>query len=357
MNRVLTMEDLKMLKNLNGSMEIAEQGIFMAGGRMIQKNDKFDHDCIATSGQTIRGDHAYVFYQIPVKHKKYPLIFLHGHNQSGMSTWGMTPDRRDGFQNIFLKQDFSVYLLDQPRRGEAGRSTESYSIIPEPDEQRMFNTYRLGVWPDYYENTQYDRREEILDQFFRRNTPNTAAFDLEIVSAGVAAAINKVGSSVLITHSQGGGVGWSSVMKTDCVKGIISYEPGSNFVFPMGEAPNPITGYNGIDVLCPQEVPKEDFLKLTKMPVVIYYGDNIPKDPCADPGMDHWRMRVIMANHFAKAVNSYGGDAQVVCLPDKGIFGNGHFPFQEKNNIEVANVMMQFLEEKNLAGEAILMRR
>lgn len=340
-----------MFNNLDQPMVIAEQGMFMSGGRIAQADGEYDNSHSSRDGQTIRGDHAYVFYQIPVKRKKLPLVFLHGHGQCGMSTWGMTPDGRDGFQNIFLKQNFPVYLLDQPRRGEAGRSTEPYLIAAEPDEQRMFNTYRLGVWPNFYENIQFDHAKDVLDQFFRRNTPNTAEFDMEIVSDGVASALNKIGPNVLVTHSQGGGVGWSSAMKVSCVRGIIAYEPGSNFVFPKGEAPDPIVGRNGEDILYPAEVPKEQFLKLTKMPIVIYYGDNIPMAPCEDPGKDHWRMRVIMARRFAEAINRYGGKAQVTCLPDKGIYGNAHFPFSEKNNIEVADQMMQFLEANNLSIE------
>lgn len=344
-----------MLKNLNQPIMLAEQGMFMAGGRMVQADGTFDVKCDSKDGQTIRGDHAYVFYQIPVKRKRFPLVFLHGHGQCGMSTWGMTSDGRDGFQNIFLKQNFPVYLLDQPRRGEAGRSTEPYMLTAEPDEQRMFNTYRLGVWPDFYENVQFDRSEHTLDQFFRRNTPNTAEFNMKVVSDGVAAALTEIGPSILVTHSQGGGIGWESAMKADCVRGIVAYEPGSNFVFPESEAPDPIVGLNGTDILYPLEVSKEQFLKLTKIPIMIYYGDNIPKEPSKDPGKDHWRMRVIMAKKFVEKINYYGGDAQVVCLPDKEIFGNAHFPFAEKNNIDVANQMMQFLVEKDLAIDSDLM--
>ena len=75
----------------------------MAGGRIITsagnlntaKNPK------DLSGNTLHGDHAYVFYQIPANSKKFLLVFLHGYGQSDKSL--ETPrDGRDGFQNIFL---------------------------------------------------------------------------------------------------------------------------------------------------------------------------------------------------------------------------------------------------------------
>lgn len=88
------------------------QGSFAVGGKILR-------DC---DGRTFHGDHAYVFYQIPEKARKYPLVFAHGVGQFS-KTWETTPDGRDGFQNIFLRRNFSVYLVDQPRRGNAGRST------------------------------------------------------------------------------------------------------------------------------------------------------------------------------------------------------------------------------------------
>ena len=55
-----------------------------------------------------------------------PIIFQHGVAQS-KRTWETTVDGRDGFQNIFLRKNYSVYLVDQPRIGEAGLSTEAAS--------------------------------------------------------------------------------------------------------------------------------------------------------------------------------------------------------------------------------------
>jgi hypothetical protein len=37
-----------------------------------------------------------------------------------------------GYQNIFLRRGFGVYLIDQPRRGNAGRGTQPMSLTPMP---------------------------------------------------------------------------------------------------------------------------------------------------------------------------------------------------------------------------------
>lgn len=48
------------------------------------------------------------------------------------------------------------------------------------------------------------------------------------------------------------------------------------------------------------------------------------------------------------AVNRHGGDCTVVHLPDIGITGNTHFPFSDLNNVQIANLMENWLHEKGL---------
>ena len=62
-----------------------------------------------------------------------------------MRTWQTTPDGREGFQNVFLRRGFGVYLVDQPRRGDAGRATVASTIEAKPDEQYWFGQFRIGV--------------------------------------------------------------------------------------------------------------------------------------------------------------------------------------------------------------------
>ena len=104
---------------------IDEQGSFAIGGSTVKHSGTFStKNFLAPEGQKAYGDHAYVFYQIPTKAKKLPLIFQHGGAQS-KRTWESTPDGREGFQNLFLRKGYGVYLVDQPRIGEAGLSTQA----------------------------------------------------------------------------------------------------------------------------------------------------------------------------------------------------------------------------------------
>ena len=326
---------------------IEDQGSFLAGGTVVTAPGKYDGTKpMNLDGETLHGDHAYVFYQKPVKAHKYGLVFLHGAGQSA-KTWETTPDGRDGFQNIFLERGYSTYLVDQPRRGKAGRSTVAEKISAVPDDQLWYNTFRIGQWPDYYENAQVPRDKESLDQFFRQMTPNTGAYNDEVIAAAMADVFEKSGDGVLVTHSQGGGPGWYTAIKTDKVRGIVAMEPGA-FLFPEGEVPE-VEATSSPFPAKGVAVPVKDFLKLTKIPIVVYYGDNIPSEPTDNWGQDNWRVRLNLARKWAAAINRYGGDAKIVHLPKVGIYGNTHFLFADLNNVQIADLIEKWMKVKGLA--------
>lgn len=316
-------------------MVIQEQGSFMAGGSVITSPE----------GNTFHGDHAYIFYQIPPDARKYPLVFLHGTGQFS-KTWESTPDGREGFQNIFLRRKFSTYVMDQPRRGDAGRSTQPVTINPVADEQLWFNRFRVGEWPDFYEGVQFPRDKESLNQYFRQMTPNTGPNDFEVVSNAVAATFDKVGEAILVVHSQGGSNGWLSVRKSKNIKAVVAYEPGGYYTFPEGEEPERRLTPSG----SPESisVSLDEFMRFTKIPIIIYYGDYLTEEPTGNPERDEWSFRLKLARQWSEVVNKRGGDVTVIYLPDIGVNGNTHFPFSDLNNIEIADLLSTWLKEKKL---------
>jgi len=343
---VLSSPSLQAQKNSKRSpLMIEEQGSFAVGGTVISTPGKYDPFKRTPEGQTLHGDHAYVFYQIPAKARKYPLVMWHGIGQFS-KTWETTPDGREGYQHIFLRRRFGVYLIDQPRRGNAGRSTITATVEATPDEQNWFGIFRVGIWPDYFPGVQFSKDPETLNQYFRSMTPSIGAIDINVNTDAVSALFDKIGSAILVTHSHSGGMGWLTAIKNQNVKAIVSYEPGSGFVFPEGEVPAPIPSSAG--ALEATGIYMKDFMLLTKIPIVIYYGDFIPASPSDNPGADGWRARLEMARLWAEVVNKHGGDVTVVHLLDVGLKGNTHFPFSDLNNVEVADVMSKWLKEKQL---------
>ena len=100
--------------------------------------------------------------------------------------------------------------------------------------------------------------------------------------------------------------------------------------------------------LSPEAVPPADFRKLTRIPIVIYYGDNIPTEPTQRRGEDNWRVRLAMARRWVDGINKHGGDARLVHLPDVGIRGNTHFLMSDLNNVQIADLVSRFLAENKL---------
>lgn len=328
-----------------GALVIARQGMFSSGGTVTEPVEgEFDETTnwldLTRAGNTAHVDHANVLYQIPANGNGNPIVYLHGYGQSRMG-WMTTPDGREGWSDIFLKNGHSAFLVDQPRRGEAGStaamtadnidtwSEDSKEYMP--GDQAWYTHFRIGrVAPERYEGSQFPEGEEAQNQFFRQMTPNTGSYDEAVDAAALGEVMNDVyemtgDKAIYITHSQGGRVGWSTPMEH--VSAIVAIEPGGT-----------------------PEIGSETYQKLldAKIPIVIYFGDYIDNGPQDIQSTGFWKEVKDAAFEFAEAYNADGGDCTVVDLPKEGITGNSHFMFQEMNNQEIAEHIESWLAERGL---------
>jgi hypothetical protein len=147
-----------------------------------------------------------------------------------------------------------------------------------------------------------------------------------------------MGPVVALTNSAGGWRAMLSALKATStnMKGIVAYEtPG--FVFPEGEGPAP----NPKGPFGPHSVPLPEFRKLTKFPMQMVFGDYAATRPI-------WANSLAMARTFCEIVNKYGGDCEVLQLPEAGLRGNSHIPFADMNNEAVARELEKWLRRKGL---------
>ena len=323
-------------------LSIAEQGIFSAGGTVITSDGTFDvsNYYMSREGSTSHVDHANVLYQIPTEDTELPMVFLHGYGQSRMG-WMTTPDGREGWSDMFLRKGHSVWLIDQPRRGEAGQTSVAGSISTEPSDQTWYTQFRIGTFLNgeftYNEGSQFPAGEETLNQFFRQMTPDTAMdsangdqnIDNTVVAQAVAATIDEVYArtgkdSILVTHSQGGMPGWETARYTDHIAAIVAIEPG----------------------MAPQ-VDSEDYQALVEkqIPIAFYYGDYIGDSFTDVPAAGMWGMMASSADTFTEAYTAAGCTSTVIHLPDEGITGNDHFMFQDLNNDVIADHIENWIQE------------
>lgn len=315
------------------------------------------------NGETFHGDHGYAQFFIPEKAHDYPLIMWHGIGQSGRS-YETTPDGREGFMAIMPRRNWATYIIDQPRRGRAGRTMETEIVNAVPTTSRessVWNAFRLGIWdapkaPIFYKVLQFPKESKrAVEQLFRSQTPDTGAEPRNneyytFMGKTMESLIEKTGPAILITHSASGKYGWfSGIANSDTIKAIIAFEPGQ-IVLPHDEqVTNPPAGVEAAGKnMLPLRVSEEDFMKLTKMPIFIIYGDNIATEPSHIFNENIWRISHIRSKQLAEALNKRGGDVRVIHLPEIGIKGNTHAAFADLNNLEIADLVEKLLHEKNL---------
>lgn len=168
------------------------------------------------------------------------------------------------------------------------------------------------------------------------------------------ALLAQTGPAILVTHSNSGQYGWATAIEAPegALKAIIAFEPGQ-VCLPDGYAlPNVAHGDEASwKAELPFRVPESAFTKLTKLPILIIYGDNIAAEPSEIFNVNVWRLSYTWAKIFVEEINKRGGDARLLHLPETGIKGNTHAPFADLNNLEIADVVEKYLHEKGLDGK------
>ena len=321
---------------------IAEQGVFSAGGTVVTSPGTFvpeDQWEATGKGQTAHVDHANVLYQRPAKETGRPMVFLHGYGQS-RTGWITTPDGREGWAEDFLRKGHSVYLVDEPHRGEAGATSTPGIISGKTLDQRWYTQFRIGRWENgrsvANEGSKFPNDDQSVDQFFRQMTPDTgmtsdmgADFQHETVATAVAASVDAAFAQtqkdvVLVTHSQGGRAGWKVPAHTQHVAAIVAVEPGG--------AP---------------EVGSDDYQSLVaqKIPVLFLFGDYIDN---GDPNLQAtaaWQRMRQSCYDFAQGYTEDGLTAEVIDLPKVGFTGNDHFIFEDTNSAEIAEFVEDWIKK------------
>lgn len=354
-------------------LSIARQGYLFAGGKYSTVNDR----------QVMSG-HLYAEFQIPSKQTHpWPIVMIHGGSQSGTNFTG-TPDGREGWAQFFLRRGYAVYVVDQPGRGRAAYQADLYGptapLNPEITQRQFVAPGRYNRWPQARLHTQWPGKgvigDPIFDQFFASQIPSIQSFTLQQVlnRDAIVALLEKIGPSILLTHSQSGGFGWPVAdARPDLVKAILAAEPNGPPFFNVENVPSPewfrdvapqarpwgptavplaysppaaqasdlaIVRQDKPDgpdlVRCwMQQSPPRSLPNLQKIPILILTAEasyHAPYDHCT-----------------VKYLEQAGVRSTWIPLADVGIRGNGHMLMLENNNLAIAAVMSTWLD-KALVG-------
>jgi hypothetical protein len=314
------------LSAVEGPIAIQKQGSFAVGGQVLGD----------ANAQSLHCDHGYVDYQIPVNPRRINLVMWHS---AAATAWLNRWDGGEGYQSIFLRRGFPVYIWDGPQVGRANWGCTANTYEPGIGrDQQNFVAWRFGEkYPNWFEGVQFPTKDaEAWNQASRaRYLEFDTIENAQLQSDAAAKLMDRIGPSVALTNSAGGMRALLTALKTSNLAGIVMYE-NVGYLYPQGEGPGvPQTGFG------PIEVPLEEFKKLTKIPLQVVWGDNVEKSANYSERLKHSKL-------FVDTITKYGGKAQVLMLSDAGLKGNTHIPFADMNNVAVADLLAKFLAENGL---------
>jgi pimeloyl-ACP methyl ester carboxylesterase len=349
-------------------LSIARQGYLFAGGTYS-----------TVGGRQVMSGQLYAEFQIPAKQTHtFPIVMVHGGAQSGSNFTG-TPDGREGWAQFFLRRGYAVYVVDQPGRGRAAYQAELYGAATAPSvdtTERQFTAPEVsGRWPQARLHTQWPGRgvrgDPLFDQFFASQLPAIQDFTLQqtLNREAIVALLEKIGPSILLTHSQSGAFGWPVAdARPDLVKAIVAAEPNGPPFFNVENIAGPdwfrdlepqarawgVTSVplayvpavknaselaiarqqapDGADLVrCwMQKPPARQLPNLQKLPILVLTAEASYHAP-----YDHCTVRYL---------EQAGVRSTWIRLADVGIRGNGHMMMLEKNNAEIAEVISRWLD-------------
>jgi pimeloyl-ACP methyl ester carboxylesterase len=354
-----------------GPLAIAKQGSFFVGGHYVD----------TTAGPLMYGQ-SYVEYQIPQKlAHRFPIVMIEGCCASG-ATFAGTPDGRDGWVQYFLARGYTVYLMDQVGRGRSqyveGLYGKSVPRTAKNDERDFTANEKYNLFPQAHLHTQWPGGSHVgepaYDQFYASQLPDFSDRALREKlnrDAGIA-LLDKIGPAILMPHSQAGFFTWPIAdARPSLVKGIVAVEAGGATFHsvdlvgppawfndgplntPWGLTSTPITFSPPVNdpseiaieqqakpdrpdlVRCwLQKEPARRLVNLVGIPIMIVLGEASFAAPVL---------------HCQAAMLKQAGVANdFVRLSEIGIHGNGHLMMLEKNNLEIAGVIANWLRTKGL---------
>lgn len=258
-----------------------------------------------------------------------------------------------------------LYIIDQPERGrspwnpafDGGLQTSSALVVA----QRFTAPELFDIWPQARFHTQWigngTQGDPVFDAFYASQV-ESLNFDASAESQAKSRRaggllLDKIGKSILVTHSQGGPVGWVIAdARPSHVQAIVAIEPsGPPFINttipPVGPArpfgltdipvafDPPITSAadlqkklvsnDSVTTCFEQAAPARQLANLRHIPVLMVTSEasfRAPVDPCT-----------------TRFLRQAGVSVKHLLLQDVGIRGNGHMMFMERNSDEIAAVL------------------
>ncbi len=302
-----------------------KQGSFFVGGQTASTGPNSD----------ITIDQMYVQFQVPEGAGKHlPMVTLHGCCLSG-KTWETTPDGRMGWEEYFVRRHRPAYIPDQVSRARSGFDSTTISRVKagalppsalpnvfQASHQISWTLFRFGpTFGTVFSDEQFP--VNAADELYKQMIPDLNAL-LPAVNptwTNLAALAKQLGGAVLMGHSESGFFPEQAALIDPAgIRGVITIETA----------------------FCVTNLTPQQLAVFRNVPVLVVFGDHLADVPAF---ASLWTASFDTCNQFVQQVNAAGGDAQMLSLPAVGVFGNSHMMMQDKNNLEVADLILKWIDE------------
>ncbi|MDT7951109.1 MAG: hypothetical protein RQ966_06340 [Acetobacteraceae bacterium] len=232
-----------------------------------------------------------------------------------------------GWAEYFVRKGLPTYVIDQVWRGRSagdpsginavrkGANVDKLPTVFSASHEAAWAIFRFGAaYPQTFPDLQFP--VEAQAEFWKQMVPDYLA-SLPTPNPTVPALstlAQKLGGAVLLSHSQSGIYPFqTAALDPKGVAGIISVEPGA----------------------CPTAA--DDVRPYMNVPIMVLFGDYVDQFP-------RWAPRLKNCRAFIEKLQQAGGQATLIVLPDRGIHGNSHMLMQDRNNLQIADILLDWIK-------------
>ena len=334
---VVRAQTLKDVQTPDKPLVLKAQGSFFVGGDKVEQTQGELGDL--GPGGHITVNQMYVRYMVPQDGAgNVPVVMVHGATLTGKS-WETTPDGRMGWDEYFVRKGHPVYVPDQVGRGRSGFN------------QAVFNDARAGsapaatlprwlrfsdevVWPNFrfgskagdpYADSQFPVKA--VDELSKQGVPDVSFGGVPNPNPTLKALADlagQVNGAVLMGHSQSGPFPLAAaLLNPSAAKGLVLVEPGG----------------------CPGNYTDEQIKTLAAIPVLVVFGDH--RDTPTGIGIrPSWQLSFEGCQALITRLKAAGGQAQMLSPAETGVHGNSHMIMQDKNNLQIADLILKWIDER-----------
>jgi pimeloyl-ACP methyl ester carboxylesterase len=331
-----TAQDISDLQTPKGSLVLQAQGSFFVGGDNVLQTNIEAGGIFGPGHLTV--NQMYVEYMIPQGGgNKTPVVMVHGATLSGKS-WETTPDGRMGFDEYFVRQGHAVYLADQVSRARSGFN------------QAIFNDVRAGITtPPSAQPDMFRFTDESAWTVFRFGPTCCTPYADEQFPVQAAGEFSKQGipdvNGVLPTPNPTYKALSDLAIK---LKGAVVMGHSESGLYPLEAALTNSTGMKGLILTEPPggcgatTYTDQQIATFATIPILVFFGDHLD----TPNGLLSWPAAFANCKAFIARVNAVqGGNAQMLYPPDLGIHGNSHMFMLDKNNLQIADLILKWMDQ------------